>query len=690
MRTTPILLSAVLLTACGTFSRVNPTGDQPADPRHAPFTRQPTAWREIGRSVEDRPILVRSIGDGPRRVLWIGGIHGNETEGQVATDELPYAFAADPDLADAVTLTIVEDINPDGRAAGTRGNSHGIDLNRNYPAKNFQPSRSDGPQALSEPESRALKQLLDEVRPQLVMVAHSWGKKPSGPACFINFDGPAAGLAKRFGELSGYAVVPSEDIHGTPGSLGSFVGIDRGIPILTIEYRARSRSEAVLGGDARGDPRDDPGVVIRAARRALENLSGAGSLLGAAFVSTVVALSGGFAPVARHKGPPVYIECNIDDTSVVFTVTGEQNTLCHWFGFDDDEPALAAPLPPADVARVAAAVQKLLDGGDRLTVDGEHVDWKIGDIEVPTDDINGYGVPALRFTLRTSRSKAPSSIDVIWKDWERLLWFEQVKLPVLFRSFGDSKLEFLTPDEPECVWHAESVVPREPPKVVEVEGPPPKRLDLPLASIGIVLLASGGAFVAFRRRAGWPLMVVVALGAGGAAWFTRAVATVSVANPFYPDVTVPDATQAADVFDRLQRNVYAAFDARSPEEIYDLLAVSVRPALLDDLYGDVYESLILRGQGGAVCKVERIEVLETKVDLDPEIEPWTFVDMPYDDAPKFAVDREWNVYGVVSHWGHEHRRINHYRARYTVVNDGAGWKIAGVDVLDHSQVDKNG
>ncbi|MGA0058573.1 MAG: M14 family zinc carboxypeptidase [Planctomycetota bacterium] len=203
-----------------------------------------TAWQEIGRSVEGRPIRLRTIGHGARRVLWGGGIHGNEIDGTIATDELPAAFAATQDLAERVTLTIVEDINPDGRAARTRGNAHGIDLNRNYPARNFAASPTNGAEPLCEPESRVLHDLIVRLDPHAVIVAHSWGRRADGPPCFINFDGPAEHLARRFGELSGYAVVPSENIHGTPGSLGSFVGIDRRTPILTLEYeRGRSPSQ---------------------------------------------------------------------------------------------------------------------------------------------------------------------------------------------------------------------------------------------------------------------------------------------------------------------------------------------------------------------------------------------------------------------------------------------------------------
>lgn len=236
MRLVSVVLPAVFAAGCTLAPYGGGMGGAAA-----PSRARPTPWQEIGRSAEGRPIRLRTIGDGARRVLWVGGIHGNEPEGSVATEELPDAFADRPGLAERVTLTIVEDVNPDGRAARTRGNVNGIDLNRNYPASNFAPSPTNGLVPLSEPESRALHDLIVRMDPHLVVVAHSWGRKPDGPPCFVNFDGPAEHLARRFGARSGYAVVPSDDIHGTPGSLGSFVGIDRRTPILTVEYE-RGRS----------------------------------------------------------------------------------------------------------------------------------------------------------------------------------------------------------------------------------------------------------------------------------------------------------------------------------------------------------------------------------------------------------------------------------------------------------------
>lgn len=80
---------------------------------------------------------------------------------------------------------------------------------------------------------RALPVRLTEVR-------HSWAGDQ-----FINFDGPAQELAQRFSASSGLLVQASTEFAPTPGSLGSYVGRDRGIPVLTIEVLKGSDPHAV-------------------------------------------------------------------------------------------------------------------------------------------------------------------------------------------------------------------------------------------------------------------------------------------------------------------------------------------------------------------------------------------------------------------------------------------------------------
>ena len=202
--------------------------DQRADNKHE-------AWQQAGASVQGRPLRVLTRGHGPRKVLFIGGIHGDEAEGSYATSELPGAFDT-AGLADAVTLTILEDANPDGRAAHTRENANGVDLNRNFPATNFdRTNKSSGGSPISQPESRAVVELIERAVPVLIMVVHSWKDEQ-----FINFDGPARSAAQQFSSASGISVTDSGSIPPTPGSLGSFAGRDRGISILTIELRKGS------------------------------------------------------------------------------------------------------------------------------------------------------------------------------------------------------------------------------------------------------------------------------------------------------------------------------------------------------------------------------------------------------------------------------------------------------------------
>ncbi|MFG0282808.1 MAG: M14 family zinc carboxypeptidase [Phycisphaerales bacterium JB039] len=192
------------------------------------------SWRSIGQSLEGRDLEAATFGHGPRRFYIIGGVHGTETEGQAVIAALASGLAGA--LASGATVRIVRDMNPDGAAAGRRGSAAGVDLNRNWPARNFRPSRSGGPAPLSEPETQAVHADIAAFGPDLIFVFHSIG---SGP--LVNYDGPASEAAAVFATAAAeidprWRIVPDMG-YPTPGSLGSYYGVDQQIPILTIEMK---------------------------------------------------------------------------------------------------------------------------------------------------------------------------------------------------------------------------------------------------------------------------------------------------------------------------------------------------------------------------------------------------------------------------------------------------------------------
>ncbi len=165
----------------------------------------------IGDSVRGRPIV--AVADLPPRtrlrVLVVGCIHGNETAGIRVTRRL---IAASPPSGTA--LWVVPTLNPDGVAAGTRGNAHGVDLNRNFPF-GWQPLGGleySGPGPLSEPESRAALGLIRRVRPDLTI----WFHQPFG---LVDRSGGDAAVERRYAQLVG---LPLVGLRRYPGSVSTW------------------------------------------------------------------------------------------------------------------------------------------------------------------------------------------------------------------------------------------------------------------------------------------------------------------------------------------------------------------------------------------------------------------------------------------------------------------------------------
>lgn len=131
---------------------------------------------EIGFSVEGQAIQAFRFGNGPRSVVLIGAIHGNEQNSAVLTRDLGNYFAAALNLLPPDTsLYLIPILNLDGFRAGTRQNAHGVDLNRNWPSRDWQPNTDDGTglkvgaggsAPFSEPETAALAAWLLKLRDQ--------------------------------------------------------------------------------------------------------------------------------------------------------------------------------------------------------------------------------------------------------------------------------------------------------------------------------------------------------------------------------------------------------------------------------------------------------------------------------------------------------------------------------------------
>ncbi|WP_157896722.1 M14 family zinc carboxypeptidase [Acidovorax carolinensis] len=103
-------------------------------------------------------------------VLWLGGnVHGNEESGADASLRVLYELAAREDCAaqrirDNSVVVVLPIQNPDGRAAGTRRNAFGFDLNRDWFAR-------------TQPETDGKLELMRQYPPQLFIDAHEMGSK---------------------------------------------------------------------------------------------------------------------------------------------------------------------------------------------------------------------------------------------------------------------------------------------------------------------------------------------------------------------------------------------------------------------------------------------------------------------------------------------------------------------------------
>lgn len=196
-------------------------------------------------SVRGEPILIEEYPPLPSRtpqarVLLIGGIHGDELSSVSVVFKWMEILAQHH--SGLFHWRVAPLVNPDGllQSESQRVNANGVDLNRNFPTPDWQPTAQDywimttgrnprrypGMAPASEPESRWLVEEIERFHPDVIVSVHA-------PFGLLDFDGtqsPPTHLGSLYlNQLGTY-----------PGSLGNY-GLQHSIPVVTIELPAAGR-----------------------------------------------------------------------------------------------------------------------------------------------------------------------------------------------------------------------------------------------------------------------------------------------------------------------------------------------------------------------------------------------------------------------------------------------------------------
>jgi carboxypeptidase T len=238
------------------------------------------AWRALaaeagaavtcaGTSVEGRPIRRFDFGaTSGDAVLLTGLVHGVEMVGSIALLEFLRSVVAGGggEALGQARLVVVPVVNPDafhancariagGRRAYQRCNARGVDLNRNFPRMRdrmpFNPLAGSrwrrsphyvGPHPFSEPETRALRDVVADVRPRVSIGFHSFGELLLYPWAFTALRNPRRegyeSAARAFvGAMRGehYRTMQATDWYSTVGDLDDWIDAAYGTLAFTLE-----------------------------------------------------------------------------------------------------------------------------------------------------------------------------------------------------------------------------------------------------------------------------------------------------------------------------------------------------------------------------------------------------------------------------------------------------------------------
>jgi hypothetical protein len=337
-------------------------------------------------------------------------------------------------------------------------------------------------------------------------------------------------------------------------------------------------------------------------------------------------------------------------------------------------------IPEQDAA--AEEIGQFFTRENTIKIDGIEVQPQIDRIDFYGLDLRDFAVQAERkkismangrvgIILSYSAKTPPSSVEVNWrlfndavKTVDAIVFpYDQVEQTQFSMFLADNTYRWSSPTQRELPAISEVLAQFEPAQVIQ----------LPVVTTAAGILA-GLILLVGRKLLGKQVAVgsaLLLLLLAGCSW-NLAPLPLTLRPARLPELS-PEAS--GEIFRQLHANIFRAFDYHREEEIYDALARSVDGPLLAELYTQLRSSLEVQQQGGAVSRIDAVNVESGQPSPLP----------PENNRPGFGYRSKWNLVGSVEHWGHLHQRTNIYDADFTISLVDGTWKITAMRSLDEQQ-----